>query len=73
MGTHGVHMKKAIPWLVRWARSADTRDFVLPWKLWSASTKYFFLAANYFTLFVSIAQQPGQAVVPGFVSLNMSF
>jgi hypothetical protein len=27
MGTHGVHMKRVLPWLVRWARRASTRDF----------------------------------------------
>jgi hypothetical protein len=26
-----VHMKEVLPWLVRWARRAGTRDFVLPW------------------------------------------
>jgi hypothetical protein len=27
MGTQEVHMKGALPWLVRWARRAVTRDF----------------------------------------------
>jgi hypothetical protein len=27
METHGVHMKGVLPWLVRRARRADTRDF----------------------------------------------
>ncbi len=36
------------------------------------STKYFFLAIHYFNLCVLIAQQPGQAVVQGRLSLCVS-
>ncbi len=27
MGTYGVQMKGVLPWFVRWARRAGTRDF----------------------------------------------
>jgi hypothetical protein len=33
MGTQGVQMKGALPWLIRWAFCADTEIFVLPWLL----------------------------------------
>jgi hypothetical protein len=35
------------------------------------STKYFFLTIRYFNSFVPIAQQPGQAVVLGILSLSL--
>jgi hypothetical protein len=35
------------------------------------SRKYFYLTVHYFNAFVPIAQQAGQAVVPGRLSLNM--
>ncbi len=44
MGTYGVQMKRVLPWLVRWARRAGTRDFYpMAWLLYSQpSTKYCF-------------------------------
>ncbi len=66
---------KGIPsWLVRWARRAGTREFILPWLLRSAAKyKIFFsLTVHYFNLCVPIAQQPGQAVVQGRLSLCIS-
>ncbi len=42
-GTHRLQMEGVPPWLVRpWARRAGTRDFILPWLLWSALNKLFF-------------------------------
>ncbi len=56
-------------WLVHWARQRY---------YWSClgcssrpSTKYFFLTVYYFTSFVPIAQQAGQAVVPRRLPLNI--
>ncbi len=48
MGTQRVKMKGALPWLVRWAYRGGTRDFVLPWLLWSAWYKLLF---SHLTLF----------------------
>jgi hypothetical protein len=46
--------------------------FILPWLLWSAQYKIFFSSPYTFSLlYVLIAQQPGQAVVRGRLSLNM--
>jgi hypothetical protein len=42
METQRVLMKGILPRLVCWARHAGTRDFVLPWLLYSAQYKYFF-------------------------------
>jgi hypothetical protein len=47
------------------------KNFVLPWLLYSAEYKYFFLTIHYFNSFVLIAQQAGQAVVLGRLSLSM--
>jgi hypothetical protein len=65
-------LKVGIPWLVRWVRRAGTRDFypaVAP--LVSPVQNIFLLTINYFNLCVPIAQQPGQAVVQGNLSLNV--
>jgi hypothetical protein len=46
--------------------------FILPWLLWSAQYKiFFFLTEHYFNLCVPVAQQTGQAVVQGRLSLNV--
>jgi hypothetical protein len=46
--------------------------FVLPWLLQLAQYKnIFFLTAQFFTLFIPIAQQTAQAVVPRRLSINM--
>jgi hypothetical protein len=61
-------MKWVLPSLVPWAQ-CDT--FILPWLLWSARYKiFFFLTIHYLIVCVPIAQQPGQAVVQGLLSLN---
>jgi hypothetical protein len=63
MGTYGVQIKGAPPWLVRWARRAGTKDFYPCLAV---------LTAHYFTLCVPIAQQPEQAAVLSRLSLNVS-
>jgi hypothetical protein len=60
-------MKGILPWLVRWAGRAGTIDFSLV----SSVQNIIFRTAHYFTLVVPIAQQPGQAGVPGRLSLNL--
>ncbi len=59
--------KSTNDWLVRLACRAGTKIFFLPWLLYSRpSTKYFFPSPC-----VPIAQQAGQAVVLGRLSLSM--
>jgi hypothetical protein len=72
MGTQRVLMKGVLPWLVRRACRAGTRDFypVLA-ALVGQVQKYFFITIHYFTSFVPIAQQAGQAALLGHPSLNM--
>jgi hypothetical protein len=62
-------MKGVLPWLVHWTR-AGTADFcpALP-ALVSPVQHINFLTVHFFTLLVSIAQQPGQAGVLGRLSL----
>ncbi len=74
METHGVCTNEWGPssWLVRLARRAGTRDFFPALAaLVSQVQNIFSSTAHYFSLFVPIAQQPGQAVVPGHLSFNM--
>ncbi len=61
-------MKGVLPWLVRWALRAGTR--ALP-ALVGQVQKIFFLTVRYLKSFVPIAQQAGQAVVSGRLSLNV--
>jgi hypothetical protein len=72
MGTQGVQKKEVLPWLVRWAPCAGTKDFcsalvdvVCP------VHSMFFITVQYFSAFVPIAQQAGRAVVLGHLSLNL--
>jgi hypothetical protein len=70
MGTLGVYRKEVLPWLVRWAHRAGKRDVCPALAACSSQPSYpvqniIFLAAHFFTLLVSIPQQPGQAVVLG--------
>ncbi len=61
--------ERVLPWLVRWARRARTRDFYPALSALSGGYKnIFFLTAHFVSPF---AQQPGQAVMPGHLSLNM--
>jgi hypothetical protein len=60
-------MKGILPWLVRWACLAGTRDFCSPLAALVGQVQNIFC-----TLFrVPIAQQPGQAAVLGGLSLSM--
>jgi hypothetical protein len=63
--------KGVLPWLVHWPRRAGTRIFRPALAALVGSVpNIFFLTANYFTSFVPIAQQTGQEVVPGLLSLR---
>jgi hypothetical protein len=61
-------MKGILPYLVRWARSAGTRDFypALAALMVSTVQNIFFLNVHFFHL-----QQPGKAVVQGRLSMNV--
>ena len=60
MGTYGVQMKGVLPWLVRLACRASTRDFYLALiALVSPVQNIIFLISHFFTLLVLIAKQPG--------------
>ncbi len=66
-------MKGVLPWLVCWAHLAGTRDnYCSALGSSQPSTKYFLLTVHYFTSFVPIAKQDGQAVVSNHMSLNVS-
>jgi hypothetical protein len=70
MGALGVQIKGVLPWLVRWACRAGTRDFCPALAaLVSPVQNITFFTALFFTILVPIAQQPGQAVVLGRLSL----
>jgi hypothetical protein len=75
MGTQGVQLKWVLPWLVCWAHCAGTKEnFVQSWlRLSQHITQYFIphLTVRYFSSFVPIGQQAGQATVPGRLSLNL--
>jgi hypothetical protein len=63
-------MKGVLPWSVRWARRAGTIDFYFALAaLVRPVQNIIFLGEHFFTLLVPIAQQPGQAVVLGRLSL----
>jgi hypothetical protein len=65
-------MKGVLAWLVCSARCAGTRDFFpASVSLVGPVQNIFFLAVYYFSSFVPIDQQAGQAVVPGRLSLNV--
>ncbi len=73
MGTQTVQLKGVLPWLVRWAGRASTRDFYpAVAALVSLVQNIYFLTVHYFNLCVPIAQQPaGLAVVQGRLSMNV--
>jgi len=60
MGTQEVQLKWILPWLVRWARRASTRDFcpALVAEV-GAVQNIIFLNVHYFSSLVPIAQQAG--------------
>ncbi len=64
MGTQRVQMKGVLPWLVRWACRAGTRDFCSDLAAWVGPVQNIcFLTIH--NSFVPIAQQAGQAAVLG--------
>ncbi len=66
--------ERVLPWLVRWARRAATRDFYSALAvLASPEQNIFFLAAHFFHFMCPHrpATWGGQLVVPGRLSLNM--
>jgi hypothetical protein len=64
MGTQRVQMKGVLPWLVRWACRAGTRDFCPAFAAPVCPVQnIFFLTVHYFNFFVPIALQAGQAAL----------
>jgi hypothetical protein len=72
METQGEHIKGVLPWLVRCAHRASTRDFCPALAALVSSVQNIFSYGHYFTSFVPVAQQAGQAVVPHHLSLSVS-
>jgi hypothetical protein len=65
-------MKGGFPWLVHWAHCVGTRDFSPAFAaLVSPVQNICYLTIRYFNFCVPIAQQAGQAVVQGCLSLNV--
>jgi hypothetical protein len=65
-------MKGALTWLVRWACRGGSRVFCPALSaLVCPVQNIFFLTVHYFNSFIPIAQQAGQAVVLGRLSLSM--
>ncbi len=72
METYRVQMKGELPWLVRWACCTGTRDFCPALAaLVGPVQNITFLIAHYLSSFVPDAQQAGQPVMPGRLSLDM--
>jgi hypothetical protein len=72
MGAQRVQMKGVLPWLVRWACRASTRDFCSALAaLVGPVQKNFSPTVHYFNSFVPVAQQAGQAAMLGRLSLSM--
>jgi hypothetical protein len=66
MWTQRVQMKGILLCLIPWDLCAGTRDFYPTLAALIATVKHIFsLIVHYFKSFVPIAQQAGQAVVPG--------
>jgi hypothetical protein len=63
-------MRGVLPWLVRWACFAGTRDLCSALAaLIGLVQNIFFLTVHFFNFFVPIAQQASQAAVLGRLSL----
>ncbi len=73
MGTQRVQMKGVLPWLVRWASRADTRDFCSALAaLVGPVQNTCFLTVHYLNSFAPIALQAGAgAAVQGRLSLGL--
>ncbi len=69
MGTYGVQMKEVLSWLVCWALRACTSDFYPGLATQVSSVQN--IVSSPHTFWVPIAQQPGQAVVPKCLTLNI--
>ncbi len=74
MGTQRVQMTRVLSWLVRWACRAGTRDLCSALAALVGLVQNIFCTSPYtisVPLFVPIAQQAGQAVVLGRLSLSV--
>ncbi len=72
MGTQRVQMKGVLSWLAPWACRAGTRDFCPALAAPVGPVQnIFFLTVHYFNSFIPIAQQAGQAVALGLLSLSI--
>jgi hypothetical protein len=64
-------MKGTLPWWVRWACRAGTRDFCSSLAALVGPVQNIFFPNLHYNLFVPVVQQAGQAVVLGRMSLSM--
>jgi hypothetical protein len=72
MGTQREQIIGVLPWLVRWACLAGTEDLCSPLAaLVGPVQNILFFPVHYFNAFVPIAQQAGQEVVLGHLSLSI--
>jgi hypothetical protein len=73
MGTQRGQIIGFLPWLVRWTSRAGKIDFCPAFVVLVSPVRgIIFLTVHFFTLFVLIAQQPGQAGLLGRLSLAES-
>jgi hypothetical protein len=73
VGTQRVQMKRVLSRLVCYSLCARIKDFCVPLAgLVGPVQSTFILTMHHFNLLVLIAQQAGQAVVLGHLSLNVS-
>jgi len=72
IGTQGVHMKGAFPWLVCWAPCAGTRNFYPAMAALVRPSTNIFSSPYTFSLYLSPSpsELAGQAVVPCRLSFN---
>jgi hypothetical protein len=65
-------MKGVLSWFVRWACLAGARNFCSALAALVSPVQIIFIfTVHYFNSFVHIAQQAGQAAVPGRLSLSV--
>jgi hypothetical protein len=75
MGSFGAQLNGVLPGLVRWACRTGTRDFYPSLAALDSPVQNIFFRtgiAHFFTSWFPFAQLPGQEVVQGRLSLNMS-
>ncbi len=70
-GTQRVQIKGVLPWLPGWACRASTRDFCSAWAALVGRKKKISSHRTLFQFLYPFAQQAGQAVLPGRLSLSM--